>query len=289
VLVVVAHQDDDLLFMNPALMRHIRAGGAVHTIYLTAGDAGLMHWSDGYLSLSPPGVLAYHWQLRENGIRAAYAAMARVQDTWIASASDRGARFSLRDAPQVSVEFLRLPDGNMDGSGFAGTCHTSLAHLFSGDLRAFHDVAAKHDCADVGTGSAMDRAALLQRLAGAMKDASVDEVWTLDATGKSGRDHSDHLTTARFAQEAHRAAGSPKRLRMFRGYNIEREAPNLSADEHREKQEIFMTYTPYDMCKYPRPVAPSVRADAATCDHDMGDAYTNWQWRQFEVSAGSTP
>ncbi len=290
VLAVVAHQDDDLLFMNPALLHHIREGGAARTVYLTAGDAGLLRWDDGYLSLSPHGVLTYHWQLREEGIRATYAAMARVPNAWKKSTLILGGQpvvlFTLRDAPRVSVVFLRLPDGNMDGTGFEGTCRASLKRLWTGDIKELRRVDADVNCS-TSEPDAMrppyDRDGLEQLLGAAMKDAAVDEVWTLDATGQNGRDHSDHEIAARFAEESrlHHAAARP--MRMFRGYNIEREPVNLSPEEHHDKQEIFMTYTPYDMCKYPRPAEPSGRADAATCDHDMGEGYASWEWRQREV------
>src|SRR4030065_910866 len=60
-LYLVAHQDDDLIFMNPMLSRSIDSGARVTTVYLTAGDAGL----------GDPG----YWSEREEGVRAAYSEM----------------------------------------------------------------------------------------------------------------------------------------------------------------------------------------------------------------------
>ena len=40
-LAIVAHEDDDLLFITPGVLRAIRSGSAVRTVYLTAGDDGL--------------------------------------------------------------------------------------------------------------------------------------------------------------------------------------------------------------------------------------------------------
>ena len=37
---VVAHEDDDLLFLSPDLLHVIQAGGSVRTIFVTAGDDG---------------------------------------------------------------------------------------------------------------------------------------------------------------------------------------------------------------------------------------------------------
>lgn len=37
---IVAHQDDDLLFLSPDLINDIASGRSVRTVFLTAGDAG---------------------------------------------------------------------------------------------------------------------------------------------------------------------------------------------------------------------------------------------------------
>ena len=73
VINVVAHEDDDLLFLNPDIQHDIDAGLCVTTIYLTAGDgagpiedAKPLYWRDG----------------RETGELAAYAAMAGVGMDW---------------------------------------------------------------------------------------------------------------------------------------------------------------------------------------------------------------
>nr|OQO23502.1 hypothetical protein B0A51_12418 [Rachicladosporium sp. CCFEE 5018] len=55
---IVAHQDDDLLFLNPSLLRAVRAGRDIITVYLTAGDAGRPE---------------PYWRGREAGVRAAGA------------------------------------------------------------------------------------------------------------------------------------------------------------------------------------------------------------------------
>src|SRR5436190_2190964 len=62
---VVAHQDDDLLFLNPSILRAIAHGRRVRTIYMTAGNI-------------EPG----YWPLREQGELAAYAYMAGRPNQW---------------------------------------------------------------------------------------------------------------------------------------------------------------------------------------------------------------
>ena len=64
---IVAHEDDDLLFLSPDLLHAIQAGRSVRTVFLTAGDAG--------------NDTAY-WTGREAGMQAAYAQMCGVANTW---------------------------------------------------------------------------------------------------------------------------------------------------------------------------------------------------------------
>src|SRR5687767_9126872 len=62
-LFIVAHQDDDLLFMNPDLQESIQAGRKVITVYLTAGNDGATDQTR-------------YWQSRKYGELVAYVAMA---------------------------------------------------------------------------------------------------------------------------------------------------------------------------------------------------------------------
>src|SRR6266852_3026889 len=64
---IVAHQDDDLLFLSPHLLHDVQAGRCVRTVFVTAGDGG--------------GGAGY-WQTRENGPKAAYAEMNGVPNSW---------------------------------------------------------------------------------------------------------------------------------------------------------------------------------------------------------------
>src|SRR3954463_4754618 len=65
---VVAHPDDDLFFLNPAVVKDIKAGKCVSTVYVTSGDAGRG---------------TTYSRTRENGVRAAYAKMAGVSNLWL--------------------------------------------------------------------------------------------------------------------------------------------------------------------------------------------------------------
>jgi TctA family transporter len=67
---VVAHLDDDLLFVDPAISERLDAGWCITTVHLIGGANG--------------GDFAYV-QTRERASRLAYARMAGVPDEWLES------------------------------------------------------------------------------------------------------------------------------------------------------------------------------------------------------------
>lgn len=118
---IVAHEDDDFLFMNPDLRNTISAGHAIVTVYLTAGQAsgakfGHPHHSD-YVEMCA----AEFATARQNGIKAAYAQMANVAaPTWTRHliVPDEGQpwphtveEYTLDQEPRIQLLFMNLPDG----------------------------------------------------------------------------------------------------------------------------------------------------------------------------------
>ena len=65
-MIGVAHEDDDLLFINPQIQELITARCPLDVVYLTSGDAGQSFNRSPYA------------KSRESGVIAAYAAMAGV-------------------------------------------------------------------------------------------------------------------------------------------------------------------------------------------------------------------
>ena len=131
--IFVAHEDDDLLFMNPDLMTRIRNGARVQTIYVTAGDK----------DKGPD-----YWMSREAGVKEAYAYMADVPNIWRRGAlkieNKKIVKFTLKDAPRINLIFLRLPDGIDDRNGevkmyLDGDLEDALGRSESGGLYQGYD------------------------------------------------------------------------------------------------------------------------------------------------------
>lgn len=225
---VVAHQDDDLLFLSPDLLHDVQANRCVRTVFVTAGDAG----RDGT-----------YWGGRETGARAAYAQMAGVADTW--TQADAGISghpipvFTLTGKPTVSLAFLRLPDGYPGGTGHPNTGSQSLQKLWLNGIPSITSLGAG--------ASSYSRAGLISTLAGLMAAYQPTAVNTQDHAGGFGDgDHSDHHGAAYFAQAAEQAyVGSPT-FTGYHDYKIKNYPANLGSADVAAKSAAFFAYGQYD-------------------------------------------
>lgn len=230
-----AHPDDDLLFMNPDVQRDIEAGRCVRTVYLTTGDAAR---EESY------------WRLREDGIRAAYATMAGVDDTWTESVTTVDGHplttETLDAAPGVSVVFMHLPDGNRRGTGNAIHRHQSLRRLWLGEI-------PRIDAVDGSTSYDADELrATLRTLIDDYGPVTVRaQDWTIPFhTG----DNADHTAAALFVRDAAHAADTTGELIGYAGYPSWTEGANVGGRDLGLKADAIIAYSNHDpkFCASPR-------------------------------------
>jgi hypothetical protein len=217
-LYIVAHQDDDLLFMNNDILNSIRDGGPVRTVYVTAGDGG---FSESY------------WRGREAGVMAAYASMAGVASDWQCGSRPYAAKnvviCTLVSQPQVSLGFMRLPSDWI----FALWLNNVPSLTTLGEFQSVYN-----------------RAEVIQVLSALIAELSPSRVGTQENSWAYGDDHSDHVASAFFALQAHAAYSPPHEMRTYRGYNIwyfglDTPAPerrNLADAEYLDKLHVFESY-----------------------------------------------
>ncbi|GGR95535.1 lipoprotein [Streptomyces aureoverticillatus] len=276
-LVGVAHQDDDLLFINPAIAEDFDRGHCLRVVYVTAGDAHL-EWSGGYAVR------------REMGVQQAYGALAgRLMppggpSPWKASPVRVGGRtlhgVRLDDGPlrpDILLIFLRLPDG---GWSREASRRQSLLALFQSRVRSL----------DAVDGSARyTEPALISTLAALIERFRPGTVRTLDfanttlkSSGKAWADHSDHAVTARYLRLATLRArpaggtGTP-RLVGYQGYGSAVRPPNLGAAQTARKTALFEHYYVHDerrVSACPGHYCVPTRRVAAQ--------YTRWLERHYE-------
>lgn len=232
---LIAHPDDDLLFMNPDIQRDIEDGRCVRTVYLTTGDAAREE--------------AY-WRLREDGIRAAYATMAGAEDAWTASTTVVGdvalATETLDAAPGISLVFLRLPDGNRQGTGNLIHDHQSLRRLWLGEIPEI-------DAVD-GTAS-YDLESLRTTVTSLVDDFAPQTVrtqdWTLEfRTG----DNADHTAAGLLVQSAVQASDVERTVLAYAGYPSWTSGANVSGRDLGLKADAIIAYAQHDpkLCTSPR-------------------------------------
>lgn len=223
---IVAHEDDDLAFLNPDIINDIRSGQCVSTIFVTAGEAGY----------PMPDALN-----REREPKASYAQMAGTSADWTASNAGVGrgvTQFTLTGAPKVSITFLRLPDGFSRGEGSETYAQQSLMKLWQGGVETLTAI----DGSQTYT-----RGELINTLAELVAQQSPEIVRTMDFDTPVGEhDHSDHQAVARFAEAANAMYTGDHVLHAYQGYGITFRAQNVFGDDLQRKYDALAAAAVYD-------------------------------------------
>lgn len=235
VLSIVAHEDDDLLFMNPDHITDIQNNDCMRTIYLTAGDAGLS---------------SQYWLGREQGAEVAYDTMTGLgRSVWIERTIEINSHEYIRMASPrgdaaITLIFVRLPDGNLKGNGFWTTHYQSLAKLQAGTITTIDSVDEQ------STYSKQDLSDLLTNLMLYYQPSEIDTQTPVNQS-TAQPDHSDHMAAGSYAIEAYKQyiQGDPLRdipLTFYTGYPIEQKPQNVSGQLLSEKSAAFFAYAMYD-------------------------------------------
>jgi LmbE family N-acetylglucosaminyl deacetylase len=258
-VVVVAHPDDDLFFINPAIQRDIDAGLCSTTVFATSGDSG---------------DTGSYYRNRENGIRAAYATMGGVANDWtsarVAYAGRTVTQLTLTARPSVQLVFLRLPDGNIDGSGFASTGFATLRKLSDGAVATVPTVDTPRQT--------YGQQQIVDTLGSLMAAGGTTAVRTMDTVANYGEgDHSDHVAIARIAASARDAYVPGASFTSYAGYLGGGRPVNVAGADLTGKIAAFEAYAPHDwnMC-----------LTYATC---VADERVEPLWLQRSIVVSSSP
>jgi LmbE family N-acetylglucosaminyl deacetylase len=236
---VVAHEDDWQLFMGDVALHAIQSRIRTVFVYLTAGDAGRP---------------APYWEAREQGALASVAfALGAAPPDEVGNVG--GSQFPV-SCEQKSIAghnirrcelgnsasyFLRLPDGNVDGTGFAATGEKSLLHFESETSMPLAPVD--------GTGSFRDWQELVAVVSAAVRaesDASNNpnvrvRIHSTDPDNAfNPRDHADHRAAGRLA--ASLANANQWALSQYAGYSTSSWLSNLRAEQFADKAGLFLAY-----------------------------------------------
>jgi hypothetical protein len=221
----IAHEDDWQLFMNlNAYYDLVAPNVKVVFIHTTAGDEG-------------KGSL--YWQSREEGSKSSVRCCLAPLSSLTESAGTRvfnGHTINYWTANNATCYFMRLPDGNIDGSGFPPTFQ-SLSKLKNGAIQTI-DTVEKSAIYSGWSDLYQTIQAIIE-----LERAGTQSQWINypDANMISNPDdHSDHYATGSAVQ----AMGIISTLgqALFVGYNINNNPANLTGVDSFWKSAMFAAY-----------------------------------------------
>jgi LmbE family N-acetylglucosaminyl deacetylase len=227
-LSLVAHPDDDLLFLNPDIASDLPSGAETWVVYLTAGN------------LSPgPGGEPYADQ-RINGLRAAYARAAKVpanQAVWdfqlITLPSGRQlASNQLRQAPHVRLVWTYINAAN-------GADNGDLYRMWADPAFVAHPI---------DTRPSYTKAQFIAMLKELVEHLQPEFLRITDPSGQEIGDHIDHAYAGKFAATANLDIDGQcvRRMDAYFGYAAANFPPNSAGYWFDEKLAIWRAYKPFD-------------------------------------------
>ena len=222
-ITVVAHLDDDLLFVNPGISDKLAAGWCVTTVHLIGGANGA---NFDYV------------KLREKGTRLAYARMAGVPDDWIESTVDFAGKpvhqMLLRQQPRVKLLEVRLPGGGVRGGRVPlGLLWDKGESIDTYPLNADGSNTIKYD-----------RAALIATVRAMLAPAT--EIYTLNPDTVPFIEHPDHIYAARITRIAAQGLGRDIPIGYHVTYPTGGLPKNLAAADTQKKRDDVASYFAID-------------------------------------------
>lgn len=234
---IVAHQDDDLLFMNPDTLNSIKAGDCVRTIYITAGNAGAGE---------------YYWLSRQQGSEAAYSYMSGATTVW----NQRSVELTNNEYvtvanpkgdTKISLIFMNLPDGNLNGQGFRSSNYESLAKLGAGTINTVNTVDGQSEYTESELVNA------ITTLLHVYQPTELRTQSTYAGKGSIYHDHSDHNAVGALVAVAYKqylaqqfAGISSIPIKYYLGYTVRQFPQNVSGDDLQQKEATFLVYAEHD-------------------------------------------
>jgi LmbE family N-acetylglucosaminyl deacetylase len=250
-MVVVAHQDDDIMVSIPDLLPSITAGAPIQTVYLTSGDAGF--------------TCNKYTHDRELGAKAGQAKLAGVANRWVDQeriVRGKRVRFSQLVDTNISMAFVGLPNPSFlsanppDGAMMKlWKRQVTSVNTLPFDGRSGIDTYTRED--------------LIEELRTLMGDFNASDLRVLDASQLQLSiypfEHVDHQASAMFATAAFQRYARADSITFYPLYSVIFENKNLSAADTALRSQIFDTYRAFDP-KICTNLTTNICGGLTTCD-----------------------
>ena len=204
-LVIVAHLDDDLIFMQPEIHDAV-ASGSVTTVYVSSGDPVKGDGAAAHTFLA--AMMAYTSAAGAHDWECGYG--------MVAGSPIHHCR--LRDR-QVSMIGLDTADGGPDGQ-----FRESPLHLVEGMVPSIAILGRIRGRATVDS--------ITAELAEIIEMTAPSQIDTLDLAATHGSDHSGHMFAAAFALWGAARAHYDGPIRWHRGYNVDNNPITLATADY---------------------------------------------------------
>lgn len=250
-LIVIAHFDDDMIFMQPELRQAI-ASGSLTTVYVSSGDP--IHGNASAQHTFEAAMTAYE----------SVAGSSDWDCGYLLAGGSPVHHCRLRDRP-VSMIGLDTVDG-----GLPGALPDSPLHLVEGLVPSIPILGPIGGSATVGS--------IVDSLAEILVATQPAQIHALDLAATHGRDHSGHLFSSAFAFWAAARVRYDGAIEWHRGYNVRDEAITLTdADYQAVKPMLGYFSACYFGC------APcGTSCNTLDVDHDI------WLRRQYSSTRVAT-
>ena len=260
---IVAHQDDDLLFMNPDIIHELNQGYCERSVYITAGDAG-------------EGI--FYYVSRQKGSEAAYAQMLHIPNVWIEkiiqlAPNEYVTMASPKNNTKVSLVFFHLPDGGLENTGFVATGFQTITKLFRGNIKTINSVDGQSSYSLPNLENA------LINLMTFFTPAEIRTQSTYSGDNTPIKDHPDHNTVGAIVTIA---AGQYNNdiygnltsipLQYYEGYPMRLNLANVFGNDLLLKEEAYVAYGAFD---------PSTCSTVAQCNQIA--TYSSYLARQYQM------
>ena len=225
---VVAHVDDDLLFINPQIMKDFDNGACINTVHLIGGSSGGdMNWVC----------------TREEGLRKAYARMANLPDVWtvedIVFAGKYVTRMTLNANPNVKLFEVRLPGGDVRGSAPL----QNFWDLPGQTITSQSGNAPAHPTCDKGiANNTFNRDELKATLLSILQTQKATKLSTLNPDTTPWLEHPDHIYAARLTRETAKSLSANIPISYYETYPSSARPFNVLGQELQRKRDIAAAY-----------------------------------------------
>lgn len=226
---VVAHLDDDLLFINPEIIDAFDKGGCTTTVHVIGGGGG-----------TDMDTVCY----REEGLRKAYARMANVPNIWTSANVQFAGKFvtqmTLDANPKVTFLELRLQGGSPRG----GSPLQNLWEFKVDTMTSQSGTAGQPRFANCekGVANTYTRDELKATLLGILQDRKATRLSTLNPDTTPWLEHPDHIYAARLTRQAAKLLSKNIRINYYETYPTASRPPTILGEKLLRKRDIAATY-----------------------------------------------